>query len=142
MVAMLHSYIADRFCQGDKERVLTDSIGSDSIDRPPSIGSHVPDAYVMLDRSGRVILGEAKSLRDLENSHTEAQLTAFLRRCNSVDHSTLVLAVPWPIERLAKALLLSLQVREGLSHIEIAVISEAHHLQTLPTRGRSVHCSG
>ena len=105
LVAMLRSYIADRFCEGQGHRVITDSTSSDSRTRPPSIAGYVPDAYVLLNELGRVVIGEAKSLRDLENSHTGAQVTAFLRRCGIAEGSALILAVPWPVERLARALL-------------------------------------
>ena len=128
MVAILHSYIVDRFCGGREERVLTDSVGKESSTRPPPIEGYVPDAYVMLNEQGRVVIGEAKSMRDLENSHTEAQVTAFLRRCGMVEGSAFILAVPWPIERLARALLTNLRVREGLSQVETVVLSEMNQL--------------
>ena len=140
MVAVLHSYIADRFCEGNRDRVLTDSVVGKSPDRPPSIAGYVPDTYVMLDELGRVVIGEAKSLRDLENSHTEAQVTAFLRRCSLADGSALILAVPWPIERLARALLTNLRAREGLSHVETVVLSDATRIGTATTSGRSARC--
>ena len=126
LVAILHSYIADIFCEGKGERVLTDSVSNESRTRPPSIAGYVPDAYVMLSEQGRVVIGEAKSMGDLENSHTETQVVAFLRRCRDVEGSTFILAVPWPIERLARAFLTSLQAREGLSHVETIVMSEVN----------------
>lgn len=128
LVTLLHSYISDRFCEGQGARVITDSIGSESRTRPPSIAGYVPDAYVMLDEPGRVVIGEAKSIGDLENSHTEAQISAFLERCARVEGSVFLLAVPWPIERLARALLTNFQVKEGLTHVEAIVLSELSRL--------------
>ena len=128
-MAILHSYIANQFCGGNRDLVLTDSVNDNSRTRPPSIESYVPDAYVMLDELGKVIIGEAKSLRDLENYHTEAQLSAFLRRCSLMVGSTLILAVPWPIERLARAILTKLQIREESSHVETLVLSEANQIR-------------
>ena len=142
MVTILHSYIADRFCEGQGERVFTDSVSSESRTRPPSIEGYVPDAYVMLNEQGKVVIGEAKSLRDLENSHTEAQVTAFLRICGMAEGSAFMLAVPWPVERLARALLTNLRVREGLPHVETVVLSEANRMGTVTTSGRSAHCRG
>ena len=140
MVAILHGYISDRFCEGHRERVFTDSVSSESRARPPTIEGYVPDAYVMLNEQGRVVIGEAKSMRDLENSHTEAQVTAFLRRCDMGKGSALVLAVPWPIERLAKAILTNFRVREGLPHVETVVLSEMNRLGAATTSGRLTHC--
>ena len=140
MVAVLHSYIADRFCGGRRERVYTDSVSSESRTRPPPIEGYVPDAYVMLNDTGRVVIGEAKSIGDLENSHTEAQIAAFLRRCGTAEGSAFVLAVPWPIERLARALLTNFQVREELPHVETVVLSEMNWLGKTTTTGRLIHC--
>ena len=128
MVTILHSYIVDRFCGGREERILTDSVGKESSSRPPPIEGYVPDAYVMLNEQGRVVIGEAKSMSDLENSHTEAQVTAFLRRCGKAEGSVFILAVPWPIERLARALLANLRVGEGLPQVETVVLSEMNQL--------------
>lgn len=124
MVAIIHSYIADRFCEGEGVRIITDSIGSQSCTRPPSIAGYIPDAYALLDELGRVVIGEAKSIGNLENSHTEAQIAAFLERCSKVEGSVFILAVPWPIERLARTLLTRFQVNEGLVDVETIVLSE------------------
>ena len=94
----------------------------------------------MLNEQGRVVIGEAKSTRDLENSHTEAQVTAFLRRCAIAEGSAFVLAVPWPLERLARALLTNFRVREELPHVETVVLSEMNRLGTAATSGRLTHC--
>lgn len=120
--------------------MLIDSVGSQSHNRPPSIDGHVPDAYVMLDEQGRVVIGEAKSMRDLENSHTEAQVTAFLRRCGMVEGSAFILAVPWPIERLAGGLLANFRLRERSRHVETVVLSEMNWLGTIGASGRLARC--
>ena len=87
----------------------------------------------MLNEQGRVVIGEAKSMRDLENSHTEAQVTAFLKRCGMAEGSAFILAVPWPIERLARALLTKFPVREGLPKVETVVLSEMNQLGVATT---------
>ena len=140
LVFVLHSYIANRFCQGQAARVFTDTMGSEPGTRPPSIAGYVPDAYVSLNELGRIVIGEAKSLKDLENSHTEAQVTAFLRRCGMAEGSAFILAVPWPVERLARALLTSLQAKEGLSGVDTVVLSEVDGLDTAAKSGRLAHC--
>ena len=140
LVTILHSYITDRFCGDIGERVLTDSASSNSRTRPPLIEGHVPDAYVMLNEQGRVVIGEAKSMRDLENPHTEAQITSFLRRCGMVEGSVFIMAVPWPIERLAKALLRNFRVREGLPYVETVVLSEMNRLDATTVSGGLRHC--
>ncbi len=140
LVATLHNYIADRFCGSRGERVLTDSVGKESRTRPPPIEGYVPDAYIMLNEQGRVVIGEAKSMRDLENSHTEAQVTAFLRRCGMAEGSAFILAVPWPIERLARTVLTNLRVREGLPQVETVVLSEMNQLRAGTMSERLTRC--
>ena len=140
LVAILHSYIANKFCGGQGDQVLTDSITRVSRARPPSIEGYVPDAFVMLDALGRVVIGEAKSMRDLENSHTEAQVAAFLRRCGMSEGSAFILAVPWPVEKLAVALLMNFCVNEGLPHVKTVVLSEANPTGKANTSGTFTHC--
>ena len=140
MVAILHSYISNRFCEGRGERVYTDSVSSESSTRPPPIEGYVPDAYVLLNDTGRVVIGEAKSIGDLENSHTDAQIAVFLRRCGTAEGSAFILAVPWPIERLARALLTNFQARKGLPHVETVVLSEMNQLGATTTSERLTDC--
>lgn len=124
MVAILQGYIAGRFCEDNTSLVLCDSVSKTSRARPPLIEGYVPDAYVMIDDKGRVVIGEAKTIGDLENAHTDEQLLAFLARCDQVKGSAFVLAVPWPVERLARSLLTNLQARKGFAHVETVVLSE------------------
>ena len=140
LVAILHSYIADRFCERKVERVYTDSVISESHTRPPPFEGYVPDAYVLLNEQGRVVIGEAKSMGDLENPHTDAQVTAFLRRCGMAEGSAFILAVPWPLERLARAMLTNFQVREKLPHVETLVLSEANLMGTTTMSTRLTPC--
>ncbi len=120
--------------------MLTDSVSGNSHTRPPLIEGYVPDAYVMLNEQGRVIIGEAKSMGDLENSHAEAQITAFLRRCGMVEGSVFVLAVPWPIERFARVLLTNFRMREGLPQVETVVLSEMNRSDTAAVSGGWTNC--
>jgi hypothetical protein len=136
LVAVLRKYISERFCEGDRDRVLCDLGAGTSNARPPSIEGFIPDAYVMLSEQGRVVIGEAKSIGDLENLHADSQVAAFLKRCGMVEGSTFILAVPWPIERLARSLLMNFQIREDLRNVEIVVLSEASQTVQRPCRER------
>ena len=124
LVSILQDYIAAKFLGGDNRRVLTDTKGLKARPQPPSIEGYVPDVYAIRSDRPAVVIGEAKTPGDLENSHTEAQLTAFLKRCAQQERSVFILAVHWPVERLAKSFLSQLQAREGLSHVDVVVLSE------------------
>ena len=132
LVAILREHISERFCAGDEDRVLCDLRDGASSARPPSIGGYVPDAYAMLNEQGRVVIGEAKSMRDLENSHADSQITAFLKRCGLAEGSVFMLAVPWPVERHARSLLMKSKIREDLLHVETVVISEVSQTAQRP----------
>ena len=142
LVDMLHRYIADRFSNGDLNQVITDSACSHFPNRPPPVEGFIPDVYFLSSTDGRVAIGEAKSMRDLENSHTEAQLAAFLRRCATATSSTFVLAVPWPIERLAVAMLRDIWTREQTTDapVELWVVSDANPRGTDASPGGTARC--
>lgn len=142
LVDILHRYMADRFSNGDLRQVITDSACSNFRTRPPQVEGFIPDVYLLLSADGRVAIGEAKSMGDLENSHTEAQLAAFLRRCEKAAGSTFILAVPWPIERLAIAMLRDIWTSEQRADapIELLVISNANLVGTDASPDRAAQC--
>ena len=132
LVTILRRYIAERWCEGDRDRVLCDTDDGATDARPPLIEGFIPDAYVMLNEWGKVVIGEAKSIGDLENLHADSQIAAFLKRCGMVEGSAFILAVPWPIERLARSLLRNFQIKEDLRHVETVVLSEASQTDQRP----------
>ena len=140
LVALLRRHVADGYCGGDTSKVLVDSSASKTTTRPPPITGYVPDVYALLDDTGRVVIGEAKSFRDLENLRTEAQLLAFLTRCSHVIHSKFILAVPWPIERLAKSIVGRLQRQNGLCGVGSSVLSDASQWCLDSLGGRTELC--
>lgn len=140
LVALLRSYMADRFCEGDKNCILTDSAADDSFARPPSIAGYVPDSYVLLNDTGKVAIGEAKSFGDFDNPRTEAQVTAFMRGCAFAEDSVFILAVPWPLERIARTLIINLRRRHGLLGVELIILSEANPLGTIVPSRRLTPC--
>lgn len=126
LVAMLQDYMAENFCDGNRACVFVDSGAIVSVERPPIIAGHVPDAYVQLGDRASVAIGEAKSLRDFENAHTDAQTIAFLTRCGMTTDSVFVMAVPWPIERLAISTIERHRAALGLGDLRAIVISNAN----------------
>lgn len=63
----------------------------------------MPDVWAKNIQNGMVIIGEAKTLRDIENRHSAAQLSAFLEYCNDNKPSLLIVAVPWMMVSCAKS---------------------------------------
>jgi hypothetical protein len=85
--------------------LLADIPGTESVSKPPSIKGFFPDVYV---GSPYPIIGEAKTLRDLETEHSMHQLTGFLRFLSNTENGRLFLAVPLPALNFAKAIVRNL----------------------------------
>jgi hypothetical protein len=92
-----------------KAAILVDLPESVGANRPPLIGGFVPDLYCEVRDDQHIYLGEAKTSRDLEASHSRAQLVAFLRFLSSRGTGVLVIAVPWRSVPAARSLVRALQ---------------------------------
>jgi hypothetical protein len=82
---------------------LVDLPGTDQELKPPTLNGFVPDVYVP---GTSPIIGEAKTLRDLETEHTRLQISAFLESISgSSSPGCLVLAVPLTGVNYAKSII-------------------------------------
>jgi len=124
LVQSLVAWVAQAYFQGDLGRILVDSAEGLLAGRPPMLGGYVPDVYAKRFVPRTVVVGEAKTARDLENRHTRAQLVAFLKHCAEFPDSVLVLAVPWHMTRFAKALVCLLQRQQRLEGVRTIVIEQ------------------
>lgn len=124
LVRSLVWWVAREYFEGDPSHILMDSPEGLLYGRPPPLGGFVPDVYAEQFASRSVIVGEAKTPRDLESWHTRAQLLAFLGYCAQVPGSVLVLAVPWPMTRFAKSLLRLLEGEHRLHATRTVVLEQ------------------
>ena len=123
LVRSLRQWIATKFFADDTGLILIDAADGKPLTKPPRIYGFVPDVFARIFDNGLVI-GEAKTANDLQNRHTQAQFTAYLRRCAEDKGSLFVVAVPWRVERSAKNLLRNLQRRNELSGVEVVVLEK------------------
>jgi hypothetical protein len=124
LVQLLQDWVAAEYFSGDSGPILVDSADSNRYSKPPIICGFIPDLYARRDLVGGIIIGEAKTPRDLENHHTQAQLAAFLRKCAEDTGSVLVLATPWQSERTAKAVLRHVKRRTDMDHVYAIVLEQ------------------
>ena len=124
LVQSLVVWVSQAYFQGDLGRILVDSAKGLLAGRPPMLGGYVPDVYAKRFAPRSVVVGEAKTARDLENRHTRAQLVAFLKHCAEFPDSVLVLAVPWHMTRFAKALMRVLLRQQGLGGVKTVVLEQ------------------
>lgn len=114
LVEELKAYIAPKYCNGETGYLLYDSFGGNVHTRPREIGGFIPDIFACpINGKMNVIIGEAKTYSDIENSHSISQFAAYLNYCHSNNAAILVVAVPWTHERLAKNLLAQIAKKAG-----------------------------
>ena len=82
-------------------------------DKPPSILGYLPDVYWKTIEGRSVLIGEAKSARDVESRHSRRQFASFLTHLKSVEEGTLLIAVPWHVVPQAKSLIRAIQRDTG-----------------------------
>lgn len=95
------------------------SLGS----KPPLIQGYRPDIYV--NPPDRLIIGDAKTAEDWDRRHSHDQYRAYVKECSQYKgHSLFLLAVPWQVERSARARLKYMFLEESQSNLDILVISD------------------
>ena len=122
LVEHMAEWVAAEFLGGDAAAILLDSPSSGHTGSPPAIDGHVPDLYVDDKVSKLLVVGEAKTARDLETERSEKQIGTFLEYCARQDSALFVLAVPWHRTRFARSLLRMLKQRLDLGAVQAEVM--------------------
>jgi hypothetical protein len=123
LVKDLCQYISINYLDGDSGFILRDTAGLSSNERCFEINGYIPDAIAHLfNRNLQFIIGEAKTIHDIETKHTASQLESFLTYCSMKAHSALlVVAVPWAYHRLARQILFGITKRRKLDDTKFIV---------------------
>lgn len=90
--------------------------------RPHSIEGFIPDVYAVSRSGGRILIGEAKTITDVESRNSREQYKAYLRFCAGNDSAGLLLAVPWTMVNCAKGLIRSIQRQTNTGHVEVIFV--------------------
>ena len=72
---------------------------------PPRIESYVPDVFVTDVPTTTTLIGEAKTLQDIETDHSRRQIFAFLSYLSKTPRGIFVLSVPMAASATARRLL-------------------------------------
>lgn len=118
---MVH-WIAKAYLNGDKGFLLIDHPDFSSGNKPPKINGYVPDVFTAKTPSNLIIIGEAKTIYDVERPHSEEQIKAFLKYCMNYEKSVFVVAAPWQMSRFVKTFIKRLQDQTGSSMVRVNVI--------------------
>ena len=92
LIEQLSDYVIDRFNIPDRSLFLDHR---DSLYKPPNINGFIPDLFYLDTLQNMLIIGEAKTSNDIENSHTNDQFYTFIKRCSEYKNSFFFVAVPW-----------------------------------------------
>lgn len=98
--------------------------GTPVASQPPPIGAFIPDMFLKSELAGFAMIGEAKTLRDLEREHSRNQFVAYMQYLATYSSSLLLVAVPWMCAAQARSLLQMLQRRNGLTDVPVKVIDQ------------------
>lgn len=122
LISRILEYIKDAYSGINHVSTLHDLPGVIGCEKPPKIGNFRPDVYAIDAPLTRTVVGEAKTVGDLESGHTREQIKAFLRFLRFQSNSVFILAVPWQINIRARNLLESIQIEAGASMVDTIVI--------------------
>ena len=92
-------------------------------DKPQRVGGFVPDVYASDVPTTFRLIGEAKTIEDLETPHTILQLSAFFRHV-TVCGGALAVAVPWAAIGTARRVVHDVAAAEGCGAVEYTIIDE------------------
>jgi hypothetical protein len=107
-----------------RPRILIDRVGPLGEQKPRSLEGYIPDIYCTFSRSDLVIVGDAKTPRDLESVHSMRQYEWFFRHLALHKEGLLVVATLWPSTNLAKHLLKKIRDSAGAGHVDIRVLND------------------
>ena len=122
LVSCLVKWIADSVLGGESAPILTDASNRAAKDKPAVVYGYVPDVCVLRSYRDKIVIGEAKTARDVEGMHSMEQYKAFLRKCAECEDSLFVLAVPWDMVRLARSILCRLKNEIGAEGVTTKVL--------------------
>ena len=94
-------------------------------ERPPRISGFTPDVYATDVPTTITLIGEAKTVLDLETDHSRAQIAAFLKYLSHTPGGLLVLAVPINVKARAKSILKQLSIPLGPDGPRTEVIDDS-----------------
>lgn len=93
-------------------------------EKPAPIFGHFPDVHAVTVPSGLTVVGEAKTVPDLETARSFDQLIAYLRYLKFSPEPTLALAVPWSYVRTAKSLIKQAQRITNADQVPFVVLHQ------------------
>jgi hypothetical protein len=125
----LLKYVQYTFEADHNAVILHDLPSAIGCEKPPMIEGFRPDLYASSGALQTVIIGEAKTAKDLETAHSREQYRAYARHLAICAHPTFIIAVPWSLRVRAKTLMRLASEEADASGIARVVIDDIQELQ-------------
>lgn len=122
LVKELVRWISEHCLGGDSGGLLHDGPECTPSRKSRSIGGFTPDVLAQRPCGDGVVIGEAKTSGDIDNMHSNAQLTAYMKRCAEQGDGLLVVAVPWHQSRRMESIIRHIKRRNALDDVESVVL--------------------
>jgi hypothetical protein len=104
--------------------ILVDEPSRSAANKPPNIGGYQPDVVVKALGRPLMIIGEAKTIQDLETPRSERQLIAYLSHLKTIENPFLVISTTWTVQRTAKSLLCQLRNAGNAAHVPLVFLTQ------------------
>jgi len=105
LVEVLADFAKDSFQACGHYALYVDKVSLDRQECPPYVEGHVPDLLIRDVPQTRIMIGEAKTTKDLESEHSQLQIRAFLKYLQNTPNSSFVLCVPLAARATARTIL-------------------------------------
>ena len=130
LVSIMTRYIKDKY---PKYMVLSDiqKYPGDSV--PNKINGFKPDFLAVSGDKKHHIIGEAKTVTDLNSSHSEKQFITFITYLENQDTSNFLLSVPYESTPRAKIILYFLSIKLCVSTTKFLIFDECDWWQLRKT---------
>ena len=122
--ALVHTiikYIGREHTQCGILHDLSSAIGAE---KPSRIDGFVPDVYAFDAPLTTVIIGEAKTQKDLETERSRKQMTAFLSFLGLQGTGIFILAVPWHLKRSAAVIVEKIRRETGATSVKTVMLDD------------------
>lgn len=93
-------------------------------EKPAPIEGFFPDVCALCTPPAFTLIGEAKTVPDLESQRSHMQFMAFLRFLAARPQPTLVVAIPWQATATAKNVIRHAQRESGAKGVQVRFLNE------------------
>ena len=125
LVKAIISHLEECLGKIDEIMVRDDSIRPLRDERPPKVAGFIPDVYATDVPTTKIVVGEAKTAKDLETEHSRKQIAAFLEYLAHTPNGLFILAVPTNLRARARWVVRELGSSLGTSAPQTEIIDDS-----------------